>query len=302
MFGLAPTYARERARHEHARLALERVLAGCRESGIDVLPVKGVLTARLFYRDPGERPIRDVDLRVRARDLARVERAAQRGGWRPLGRSWAYRTLAFDVLGFLVEFESHVGPPGLCALRVDDMLRRARPSTDPLGLPHLQPELHDHAVLLCVNAFKDKLIDAVPSAIRDLEILPMQAGFDRGCFVKLAVESQVSTIAWIVADWLVEARRSTPWREIREDLAKVAPRLRYARLFNRAVRSRRPPRQALRVLARAGSDRLSRQIAALCVMGVEPIAAAIGGRRPANVPPVRRTQEGTVRSVDRILS
>ena len=303
MPGLAPMYARERARHEHARLVLERVLAGCSESGIDVLPVKGILTARLFYRDPGERPIRDVDLRVRDRDLPLVERAGQRGGWRLLSRSWAYRTLAFDVLGFLVEFESHVGPPGLCALRVDDMLRRARAATDPLGLPHLQPELHDHAVLLCVNAFKDKLIDAVPGAIRDLEILPMQAGFDPGRFVRLAVESQVATIAWIVADWLVEARCSTAWREIREDLGRVVPRRRYARLFSRAVRSRRPPRQALRLLARAGSDRLSGQVAALCVMAVEPIAATIAGRHPANVPPVRRTQqEGTALGGNRMCS
>ena len=58
-----------RARHEHARLALERVLATCRDGGVQVLPVKGILTAYLFYRDPGLRPIQDIDLRVRPRDL-----------------------------------------------------------------------------------------------------------------------------------------------------------------------------------------------------------------------------------------
>jgi hypothetical protein len=268
----------ERARHEHARLALERVLAACSDAGIDVLPVKGILTARLFYREPAERPIRDIDLRVRPRDLARVERAAAKAGWPLLSRSWAYRTLSFDVVGFLVEFEAHVGPPGLCALPVDDMLRRAHPSIAPLGVPHLQPELHDHAVLLCVNAFKDKLIDAFPGAVRDLEIVPTVAGFDRARFVKLAVESRVATIAWIVADWLVETRQSNPWRAIREDLDRVSRRSAYARLFRRAIGSRVPPRQALRVIARAGSDRATDRFAALCLMAVEPLAAAIAGR------------------------
>jgi Uncharacterised nucleotidyltransferase len=269
----------ERARHEHARLALERVLAACSDAGIDVLPVKGILTSRLFYRQPAERPIRDIDLRVRPRDLERVERAAAKAGWPLLSRSWAYRTLSFDVLGFLVEFEAHVGPPGLCALPVDDMLRRAHPSIAPLGVPHLQPELHDHAVLLCVNAFKDKLIDAFPGGVRDLEIIATLAEFDRPRFVKLAVDSRVATIAWIVADWLVETRRSDAWRAIREDLRAFSRRPAYVRLFRYAIGFRVPPRQALRVIARAGSDRASDRIAALCVMAVEPIAAAIASRR-----------------------
>jgi hypothetical protein len=284
MSAAAPRYARERARHAHARLALATVLDGCARSGIDVLPVKGVLTAHLFYRDPGERPIQDVDLRVRASDLAAVEQAGRRQGWRLLSRSWAYRTLSFDVLGFLVEFESHVGPPGLCGLRVDDMLRRAHRSSAPLGLAHLQPELHDHAVLLCVNAFKDKLIDAVPGAIHDLELLPSQAAFDPARFVRLVVESHVATIAWVVAHWLVEVRHASGWTGLRERLGHVLPRGRYARLFSRTIRRRAPPRQALRVLARAGSDLFGRQIGALCVMAVEPVASILG-RRTANVSP-----------------
>ena len=132
---VASNVAWHRARHEHARLALEQVLAGCRDGGVEVLPVKGILTARLFYSDPGQRPIQDVDLRVRPDDLIRVRRIGGRSGWRLVSRSWAYGTLGFEVLGFLVEFESHVGPPGLCALRVEDMLRRATPCTGTLGIP-----------------------------------------------------------------------------------------------------------------------------------------------------------------------
>ncbi len=167
----------QRARHEHARLALEQVLRGCRHEEVEALPVKGVLTARLLYTDPGQRPIQDVDLRVRPADLSRVLALGHRAGWRLVSRSRAYGTLGFDVLGFLVEFESHVGPPGLCALPVDAMLRRATEQSSAWGLPHLQPELHDHAVLLCVNVFKDKLVDALPWAVRDLEYVARFPGF-----------------------------------------------------------------------------------------------------------------------------
>jgi hypothetical protein len=266
--------ARERARHEHARLALERVLTDCREGGIEVLPVKGVLTAYLWYPDVGLRPIRDVDLRVRPEDLARVERTGLRAGWRLLGRSWAYGTLAFDVLGFLVEFESHVGPPGLCGLRVDDMLCRGLARADVFGVRHLQPEIHDHALLLCVNAFKDKLIDAPRGAVRDLELVPEQSGFSPQRLIDLAHESGAVNITWIVATWLARTRRSAAWSDIRDRLGRRAPRPLYAFIFERAIASASPPRRVLRLLARAGADRPGQRLRALCAMALKPIAAA----------------------------
>src|ERR1019366_4110089 len=112
---------------------------------------------------------------------------------------------------------------------------------------------------------KDKLIDAVPGAIRDLELLPTQAGFDPGRFVALVVETRVATIAWIVANWLVEVRQSSVWTGLRDLLGQLVPRARYGRLFSRVIGWRTPPRQALRLLARAGSDRFGQQLGALCV-------------------------------------
>jgi hypothetical protein len=240
---------RHRARHEHARVVLEQVVAACDEGGIAVLPVKGVVTGRLFYADPGERPIQDVDLRVRPRDMAAVARVGCSAGWRVVSRSRAYETLSFAVEGFLVEFECHVGPPGLSGLRVDDMLRRAERSES-----GLRPELHDHALLLCVNAFKDKLVEATRGAVRDLELLPAQPSFDPARFAALAAEARTATIAWIVATWLAEERRAQGWRAVRAHLGAGAPRPAYARLFGTAIRSPRWPRTALRLLARAGGD------------------------------------------------
>jgi hypothetical protein len=267
----------ERARHQHAQVVLEQVLSVCRSSGIDVLPVKGVLTAHLWYRDPGERPIQDVDLRVVPGDLRRVEQAGVDAGWRLLLRSRAYGALAFDVLGFLVEFESHVGPPGLCGLRVEAMLKRALRRTEPLRMPHLQPEIHDHALLLCVNAFKDKLVDAPAGAVRDLELLPGQPGFSPDRLAALARDSGAASITWIVASWLAEARDCAAWNDVRERLGGRAPRRLYALLFDRARRASPAMRPILRVLTRAGADRRAQQVRALLAMGLKLVEGAFRG-------------------------
>jgi hypothetical protein len=284
--------ARHRAIHEHALLALEHVLRGCRDEGIEVLPVKGVLTGRLLYVDPGQRPIQDVDLRVRARDLPRVEATGHRAGWRVLSRSRAYETASFDVLGFLVEFEAHVGPPGLCGLAVEDMLGRALRATHPVGFSHLQPEIHDHALLLCVNAFKDKLIEAQPGAIRDLELLPQQPGFDPQRLIALARQCGSMSIVWIVAAWLAECRGSGSWSRIRTLIGAGPPRPLYAWAFNQALRARRPPRQLLRLLARVGADRARQRRRALQAMArqwLESGSECSDGSR-------QRTSGGSVRS------
>jgi Uncharacterised nucleotidyltransferase len=272
----------QRARHEHARLALEQVLAGCRDSGVDVLPVKGVLTARLLYADPGQRPIQDVDLRVRPEDLKRVRMLGERSGWRLVSRSRAYGTLGFDVLGFLVEFESHVGPPGMCALRIDDMLRRATPQSGPLGLPHLEPELHDHALLLCVNAFKDKLVDALPWAVRDLELLPAHRNFSPERLATLAGDVGAATILWIVAAWVARMRDARAWDHVRSELGRSTPRALYAAVFERALRANPPSRRWLRVLARAGSDRRAQRIRALGTLAFRAVEDAVALAWPPN--------------------
>jgi hypothetical protein len=281
-----------RARHEHARLALQQVVALCNDVGVKVLPVKGVLTGRLFYSDPGERPIQDVDLRVRRADLVRVESAGTHGRWKLLGRSRAYGTLSFDVLGFLVEFESSVGPPGLCDLRVEDMLVRAESRVEPLGFAHLQPELHDHALHLCANVFKDKLIEAVPGAISDLEIVSTRPAFDPDRFARLARETGSATMVWIVARWLEETRGSAAWGDVCQRIGPESPRPRYARLFERALRTPHTRRTWLRVLARAGADRPTRVVRALSTMACQGFESAwgapsnaLGRRRIRNMAP-----------------
>jgi putative nucleotidyltransferase-like protein len=264
----------QRARHEHARVVLERVVGRCAELGVDAMPVKGVLTGRLFYPDPGLRPIQDIDLRVRAGDVPSVEEAGRRAGWTFLGRSRAYGTLSFGVLGFLVEFETHVGPPGLCGLRVADMLGRAQRRIEPLGFPHLEPELHDHALHLCVNALKDKLVEASPGAVRDLEILVTLPGFDAQRFADRCRETGSATLAWIVASWLEEARGQRAWGEVRDRIGRP-PNAVCARLFQLARKPSRPNLAWLRILARSAADRPTQVLRSLGTMALCGIERAI---------------------------
>lgn len=266
----ADNLALQRAVHQHARLVLGAVLAACDSAAVDVLPVKGIVTAHTLYPDPGLRPILDVDLRVRPGDLGRTARMAEEAGWRSLGQSIAYRTLSFDVHGFLVEFEAHVGPPGLCDLTVEAMIARATPWAAPFGVPCRQPEIHDHALLLCVNAFKDKLIDARPAAVRDLEIIACEPGFSDERFVALARASNAATLVWLVACWLADSRGSARWAALRDRVGPAAPRAPYAVLFQRAIRAKSPSRALLRVLARAGSDRPAARVRALGAMALKP--------------------------------
>jgi hypothetical protein len=246
------------------------------------MPVKGVLTAHMLYADPGLRPIQDVDLRVRPEDMDRISRVAERSGWRLVSRSRAYGTLGFDVLGFLVEFECHVGPPGMCELRVDDMLRRATPQTGPLGVRHLVPELHDHALVLCVNAFKDKLVDALPWSVRDLQLLPSQRGFSAQRLAALAKEVGATTVLQIVSTWVAGMEGASAWNDVGDALGWSSPRSLYTAMFEHALRADPPSRRWLRVLARAGADRPAQRLKALGTLAFRAVEDAIAMVRPAN--------------------
>src|SRR5580693_4401126 len=57
--------------HEYATEALRATLALLERERIATLAVKGVVLARSLYADMAERPMVDIDLRVRPRDFGR---------------------------------------------------------------------------------------------------------------------------------------------------------------------------------------------------------------------------------------
>ncbi len=250
---------------KHLRAA-QTFIEACDAEGIPVLPVKGIVSGRMLYDDPAERPLTDVDMRVLPRDVARIVKLAKRRGWPIVQRMRTYANVMVSIDGADVDVESHVGPRGMCNLRVSTMLARARRSSV-LGFECAWPDFTDHSVVLVVNAFKDKLVGAFEWAIRDLERIPLQQAYDPALLAQRLQESGVGTIGWIVADWMVQVRKVAAWGLVRDAIGNEAPRPRYARRFSGAI-ERDAHTLAARVLGRLGSDTPLNRAGALAWMAL----------------------------------
>jgi hypothetical protein len=270
--GLIATWAA----HETALDALGRSLEVLRAAGVEPLVVKGVALAYELYQDVAERPLADVDLRVRPREFLRAAAALRARGWAVDPTSRQLGAVGFLVGHGLVELESTVGPPGVCGLTVAQMASRSRRRVLPGRLEFLTPEVTDHAILLVVNAFKDKLLDCPPWSVDDLAAIVTHTHFDRGTFLERIREAQSQTLTWIVADWLVRERGCEAWRAIRDALGSAPLRLRYANAFQSAA-LRAPQSMAARMLARIGSDAPASR---LWAMTATVIGTAVASLRP----------------------
>jgi len=239
------------AQHQFAAKAFCEVTSAFESAGVPCLAVKGIVLSRLLYEAVEQRPMVDVDLRVRPRDLERARRAARDRGWSVKSTSRQLGTFEMHVEHTLVEIESTIGPPGVCAIGVGEMLERAATVTSPELGSHLEPELHDHALLLCVNAFKDKLVLAQTHAREDLLRLGALPKFDPAVLVHRAHHARLTTLVGIVARWLGTDPRAEAWRRA----ADALPRRRrwYRAAYARAVRSS-PEGVVASGLARAASD------------------------------------------------
>jgi hypothetical protein len=263
--------------HQAALEALGRSLDALRSVGIEPLVVKGMVLAYQLYADVARRPLSDVDLRVRRREYIPAARALLAGGWRIDFTSKQLGAIGFVVGRALVEIECTVGPPGLCGLRIARMIDRARSRRLPNGITILEPDVVDHAILLAVNAFKDKLVDCPRWSVDDLEAIASHPEFDVERFVARVSECGARTVVWIVANWLVRERGSGAWRAIRDRTGSRPPRRAYAWAFQRLV-ERRPRSTAARLVARVGSDRLLSRGLALAASGIGSTVSWVGAR------------------------
>lgn len=237
-------------RHTAAVLALRRVVELV---GVDnVLPVKGIVTARTHHADLADRPISDVDLRVRGdAELDRIAALGRSEGTLKY-RSNAYGSVVLSLEGVELDVDRHVGPPGLSGLAPSAMLARAAIRSDVFGFPCKIPELHDHALLLTVNLFKDHLVNAKPAAVDDARRIVDDPGFDPSRFAALAASTGSRTLAWIVADWLAPA--SPHWARVRDAIGARPPRLAYTRVY-RFLEAALPLSLPTRLLSRTASDK-----------------------------------------------
>lgn len=270
----------------HALGELVRILE---RAQIASLPIKGALLARQLYDSPAERPLVDVDLLVRRRDFGQTVRIARNLGFPLVWDSKQLGNVNIHVNGIAVDVACTLGPPGTSKLDVDTVLKRAARTHRILGFPHWQIELHDHALVVAIDAFKDKL-GAKPSSRQDLLRLAKEPGFDPQKLVRVAREARLETLVRIVAAWLLETDDSPPWKEVLSALEARPERRIYARMFR--LLSRRPStltRIPLAVLARAASDEFPTRVAALGAgaLGTLVFLARNRGLTPRKVVPGR---------------
>jgi len=263
------------AKHQLALSALRSTLDALEPAGVPVLVVKGMVLAYSLYSDVADRPMSDVDLRVRPRDFIRAVRVMRARGFPPLWDSRQLGAVSFVVDGTLVEIETSVGPPGLCTLRVARMLERSRERVLPGELRVREPEVHDHAVVLLVNAYKDKMVECPRWSLDDLEAIA--ARLDPDTLLARLAEGRVRTLAWIAADWMARERGSERWRALRERIGPHAPRRLYAWVVRRSLR-RAEASVVLRALSRIASDSPVQRAWALAAGGAGS-AIFWGGKR-----------------------
>ena len=258
--------------HTLAPRVLGPVALAFETAQIPILLVKGILTAHILYEDVAARPISDIDLRVSRHHYRAAVRIARLHGWNPETAGPVLWGAMLKVDGWEVDIECTLGPPGLCAISVDDLMRRAERRVEPFGFAHLQPELHDHALVLVLNAFKDGL-RVMPWALEDLRRIVRHGDFNDETLVARAREGGVASALWLVSDWLAETHGAPEWRTIRERVGSRPPSARVSRAYGYVRRHGWPPKPGLLVAA-GGNDSSVR-----CASGLALTAAGVLRRR-----------------------
>jgi hypothetical protein len=245
---------------------LRDVTARLGERGIDCVPVKGIVLSRQLYDDPAARPFSDVDLLMRPRDFRNAIRVAKAAGWRIHYDSKILGSVNFIVDGVAFDTVCSLGPPGLCAVGVDQVAARCTRGVAPLGFEHLQIDSHDHALLMAIDAFKDKF-GVKPWCREDLVRIANGDGFSAERLVDLAGEARLCTVLAIVADWVIEGADSPAWQDVRIRLGQGTLRAGYIRRFRSLMAGEIAGWRGVpvRVLARAGSDAPARRVMALAL-------------------------------------
>ncbi len=251
--------------HVRAAWGRERALALLREADVPALVVKGAVLAHLLYESPIERPILDVDLRVRGGDLARAVRAILAAPNAHIKvSSSVYRNAVLSLRGVEIDLETTIGPRFLCAVGVAEMLGRAEEAVEPLGFRHLRPEIHDHTLLLAINVFKDHALASAPTA-EDLVRIVRLPGFRVETLSERARAAGCTTLVHVVARHLAKTRGDERWTEIAAAIEPARPA--YAERTLRALGNEKET-IVHRIELRAAPDSRLRQIAAVVAGGV----------------------------------
>jgi hypothetical protein len=251
-----------------ALFALRQLLVAAEEASVPVAPVKGVLTARWLYRSIAERPLSDVDVRVRDEDLATVLALAERRRWRVRRVDPVYRALSLEIEGVAIDVETSFGARGMSSLSTRAALARAQRTSERLGVEHSMLTVHDHALLLALNVAKDRIGQCHPWAIEDLVRVAERSDFDPAKMASVAWSAANASVLRAVARWLARVYGSRAWGAVEASLGDV-PRRAYAARVESLLG--RPSQSVVERferswLARAACDEPLRRAQSLAVM------------------------------------
>lgn len=122
-------------------LQLKRLADSLKETGVEVMALKGAALAESLYGEPGLRTMSDVDLLVRERDWPEIRRALDSIGFRPAGKDFSeappkltrYDTPAhiqyISESGTCLEFQFDLFTLGIGMRDIEGVWRRSRPLT-----------------------------------------------------------------------------------------------------------------------------------------------------------------------------
>ncbi len=218
--------------------------------GIPWLVVKGAALAHILYDDPAERPLADLDVRVRPEDYVRTKRALASAGAKLLDEAPSYGNLVADVEGQMVDVETSLGARFVTRLSVPEFLARSRELTVWGGLRVRVPDTVDHALLLAANLVKDKVTLAAPWSYRDTRVIADLPDFEPATFVTRAFAARMPTTARIVAENF--APESAGWAAVHARMG-AGPRARTIRAY-RWMAEAHPTSLAARLMARVVTD------------------------------------------------
>jgi hypothetical protein len=226
------------ATHELALRVARVCLSELERNGVRALAVKGVVLARHTY-NLSRRPIADVDLLISRADFRRALDVARAARWRIVWDSKTLGNVNFVVEQMAVDVACSFGPTGVSALSVSTVMARASRSDRPLGFPHWQIDTHDHALLIAIDAFKDKLGSGKPWAREDLVQLATTEGFSPRILVERAAAAHLRTMLAIVAAWVISTEPSAPWSAVHRQLGPIGIRPGYIERYHHLLAARR---------------------------------------------------------------
>ena len=156
---------------------LRQVAAHLSQSGIPLMPLKGVLLQRLYYSDPRERRVTDLDVLVRPPDFARAIESLKDAGYREETANTPEYQVVLRRAGAIlaVDLHRHLFECGRYRVDTGGIFRRASEDGETFGFPVQRMDERDLYAHLVGKVASDHLGWLRPEVLEDLRRIGAEA-------------------------------------------------------------------------------------------------------------------------------